>query len=234
MVKILIGIQARSTSQRLPGKSLERIEAITMTDHVLEACKSVANHINKKESKFKTHCDVALLVPTGDILAERYQGEFVVTGGEMDVLSRYLNAVKLFDPDYVVRITGDCPLINPPLVTKHIVTAIQDKLDYCSNVYEEVRTFIDGYDVEVISREVMDWLADEVTMPYDREHVTTYFRSHTPKWASVGTVIGHIDLSHIKLSVDTSNDLEAVRANKRLILSKVDHARELGHKVYRF
>lgn len=233
MAQVIIGIQARSTSKRLPGKCLEQIEQLSMCDHVLRACESAADHMNRQSHKFRTRVDVALLVPYGDKLINNFKHANIIEGDEDDVLSRYVRAMQLYDADYICRITSDCPLISPPLISKHVVSAVQDGLDFCSNVLDGCRTYINGYDVEVMSREALDWIDNEAKEAFDREHVTTLFKRHTPNWAKIGTVIGHIDFSDIKLSVDTHDELEEVRSNKRSVIDKLNKAKHIG-RVYRF
>jgi len=234
MAEVLIGVQARSTSKRLPGKSLEIIEQKTMVEHVLAACHSSAYHINKNVFKNAINCKIALLVPFGDRLATSFVDEYVVEESEDDVLARYVKAARDFQSNFIVRITGDCPLSSPALITKHIMCAVKNDLDYCSNVFDGCRTFIDGLDVEVISRKLLTWLSLNASEPSDREHVTTYFRKAPPSWARVGSIIGHIDLSDIKLSVDTEDELKKVRDNRKMVLDKVTLAKKMGHIVYRF
>jgi spore coat polysaccharide biosynthesis protein SpsF len=234
VIKIVIGVQARSTSKRLPQKSIALVDTHTVTDHVISACLSAADHVNKQKTKVPIHAQVVLLVPTGDQLKGLFEDKVVVyEGPEDDVLTRYMLAVDSLKPDYIVRITGDCSLIPPSIISKHILCATFDRLDYCSNVAENCRTYIDGFDVEVISQELMRWVDTNAKSQQDREHVTTYVRSNGPSWAKVGTVIGYVDLSEIKLSVDTQDDLERVRANKKAINEKLNIAKQRGF-VFRF
>ncbi len=233
MTNVLIGIQARSTSSRLPGKSLELIEQITMTEHVRRACQSSIDYLNKN-SKLNINANICILVPSGDQLVDHFGGNLIIEGNEDDVLSRYHKSYKKFFPEYLVRVTGDEPLLLPPLISKCIISAVKNNYDYTSNIYDECRTYIDGLDVEVISSKLLLWLSNNANTDYHKEHVTTRFRENPPKWAKIGTVIAHIDLSHIKLSVDTQKELDAVRANKRSIASKIMKARSLGHDVIRF
>jgi spore coat polysaccharide biosynthesis protein SpsF (cytidylyltransferase family) len=235
VINVLIGVQARSTSTRLPKKSIALIDTQTVTDHVLSACLAAAEHINKSKAKPPVNVQVALLVPTGDQLKYLFMDKVdVLEGSEHNVLSRYMLAVDRFKPDYVVRISGDCPLITPPMISKNVLCSVFDKLDYCSNVPDSARTYLDGLDCEVISSQLMQWVNENATEASDREHVTTYIRSHTPEWARVGSIMAYIDLSEIKLSVDTIEDLEKIRANKKMINDKLNAVKRRGHHVYRF
>lgn len=233
-VNVLVVIQARSGSKRLPGKSLSLIEDKTMVGHVLSAAQCAARFISNSRGGVPLHASVVLAVPYGDPLLKEFEGQIIIEGDEADVLSRYETAFKMFYPDYVVRVTGDCPLILPTIISKAVFSAINGELDYCSNAYEDVRTFIDGFDVEVISKRAMQWLIENAISEGDKEHVTPHIRKRPPSWAKFGVLMAHVDLSHVKLSVDTSEDLESVRKLKRSLFEKISLARERGYAVYRF
>lgn len=212
LTNVLIGIQARSTSSRLPRKCFELIGNKPLIQHVIERCEKASEYINKTPFHFPVRARVALLVPEGDELETYGDNRIsIVSGPEQDVLSRYGKAAELFKPDYIVRITGDCPLIPPFLITKHVKLALLNSYDYVSNVEETARTAVDGHDCEVFSKAMLEFLLIEAKEASDREHVTTYARRLKPRWARFGNVIGYLDLSHMKLSVDTLEDLERVR-----------------------
>lgn len=207
---VVIGIQARSTSTRLPGKSHAVISGERLLDRVLGACKRSATAMNKIPG---VTARVALAVPKGDPIAREWAGSCsIIEGPEFDVLARYMLLMKSLSPDYLVRITGDCPLIPPHVISGHVNLAIKNTYDYISNVDERWRTTIDGVDCEVISARMMEWLNDIATRPEDREHVTTLARRCPPEWAKIATTITSFDMSRHKLSVDTPEDLEVVRA----------------------
>ena len=235
MPEVLIAIQARSGSKRLPGKSLKLIDDTIMAQHVLNAAQVSASFINRAQSgPHKVSAKVAVLIPEGDPLKDELDPSVVITGPEDNVLERYENAVAAYQPDYIVRITGDCPLIIPTIISKHISSAIGLGLDYCSNAYEDLRTFVDGYDVEVLSLRAFDYICDNASSSYDKEHVTTFLRKEPPRWAKFGVVMGHIDLSDIKLSVDTIEDFDEVVRRKKSLDSKFEIAKERGYAVFRF
>lgn len=225
MRKVVIGIQARSTSSRLPKKSTMKISGRPLIDWVLKACKGSAKYINNFDGG-NIFAKVCLLVPEGDPLQEIYgDSETVYTGPEHDVLSRYMVMVKNEAPDYVARITGDCPLIPHFLITKHIVNAVKYKYDYVSNVDEETRTYADGLDCEVISSALFKWANANAVNPSDREHVTTILRRQPPEWARSAYVVGYQDTSSLKLSVDTEEDLDFVRAYHEIMEKKINLAK---------
>lgn len=205
---VLIGIQARSGSTRLPRKAFEMISGRTMLDRVVETCKYAAVNIEKRSHK----AEVAVLTPSGDPIVDEYRSRVqIVEGSERDVLSRYRVAVDKYAPDYLVRITGDCPLIPGSLIAYMTDVAISRRYDYFSNSDERFRTSIDGSDVEVVSRRLFDYTADVATSDYDREHVTPLMRREPPSWAKLALAYNNFDMSDVKLSVDTQEDLERVR-----------------------
>ena len=234
MPDVLIAIQARSGSKRLPGKSLRMLDDKIMVGHVFQTAQYASSYINRATGNTNITARVAILIPQDDPLKEHFDAKDVIEGPEDDVLGRYLMALDEYNPDYIVRITGDCPLIIPTIITKHITSAVGLSLDYCSNAYEDLRTFVDGYDVEVISAKAMRWLGDNVRIDADAEHVTTLLRREPPRWAKFGVVMGHIDLSDIKLSVDTIEDFLEVERKKQSLDQKGQLAKDRGYAVFRF
>ena len=129
-------------------------------------------------------------------------------GSEFDVLGRYAGAVLAFDPDIVVRLTADCPLLDGSVVDR-VVKEFQgtESIDYASNTLE--RSYPHGLDTEVISREALIRANLEATLLYDREHVTPYLYRH-PELFSLLNVKHSSDLSQYRLTVDESPDLKLV------------------------
>lgn len=205
-----------------------------MVDHVLGAAKLSAGYINYRKETVGINVSVALLIPFGDPIKEEMEGSaFIIEGPEENVLERFRLATKQLNPDYVVRITADCPLIIPTIITRHVTAAVQKGLDYCSNSFDELRTFPDGYDCEVISRRLMDWLFINAQTREEKEHVTILAKSNPPPWAKYGVIIGHNDFSNIKISVDTKDELELVRANKASITDKIERAKKRNYLIFR-
>ncbi len=212
-INVLIGIQARSGSTRLPRKAFEDIGGKPMLDRVIEQCKRAALYVNTRpRNGFHMKCRVAVVTPYGDPIVSAFQSRCeVLEGPEHDVLSRYAMAVERFSADYLVRVTGDCPLIPPAIISKSIFVAKNNDYDYLSNVDERFRTSIDGTDCEIISRRLFDHIAKAAVDAKDKEHVTTMIRREPPQWAKMGVIIDPFDDSTTKLSVDTAEDLERVR-----------------------
>lgn len=201
--------------------------------HVIDACSKAAMYENKFSAKKNTLVQVAVLCPFEDEITHSFRCK-VIEGPEDDVLSRYVQAAEKTNADYVVRITADCPLIPPYLISKHITAAVVNKHHYLSNVDERIRTSVDGVDCEVISKEALHWLNENAKDPVDREHVTTLIRRQPPGWANIGHVVSYLDLSGLKLSVDTPEDLDRVRQHYDKIQGAIESASLFANQIHRF
>lgn len=229
MNKVVIGIQARSTSKRFPNKVFERIGGKEMLRHVLDAANNSIYYINKNSHITSLNASVAVVCPVGDPIKKRYKPFVaVVEGPEDDVLTRYMKLLQTYNADFIVRITADCPLIPKFLISKMIKTAVINRYDYFSNVDERFRSTLDGYDIEVISSAALKWADKNATDPRDREHVTTIIRTDkfTSSGFTQGFVTNYLNQSQVKLSVDTPEDLERVRAEYDRIYRSTEKARE--------
>lgn len=234
---ILIGIQARSTSHRLPRKVFAEIDGRPMLDHCIDACRRSADYLNRYTYKTGIAVHVCLVVPEGDELIAHWRHKIqIVEGPEDDVLSRYYGAFETFYPDWIVRVTSDCPLLPPFVISKHIKLAVVNNLDYLSNVDPRFRTALDGADCEVVSAKMLKWMDANAKPGREREHVTMTARERPPLWAKLGAVIGFFDESDVKLSVDTQEDLDMVRRQFDLVKKKARDAERLYGKenVFRF
>jgi len=221
-IKVSIGIQARSTSERLPNKIMADLAGKPMAEWTLEAAHNSAFYLSKPRNSVQYTVNVFMLMPYKDAAIPYFSkiGR-VIEGDEFDVLSRYYNLGKLDDSDYIVRLTSDCPLIQPALISKAINISTINKYDYFTNAYEFCRTAPDGYDVEVISRKMINYLFDNTTEKSHREHVTTFIREgNIGKGFRIGALEHELDLSSLKLSVDTEEDLENLRERKREQINK--------------
>lgn len=224
--KIIIAIQAKSTSERFPGKLFELIDGKEMLEHVIDSANNSAVYLNKYGSKNNIEVRVVLLIPVNDIIKDKYKNKVIIfEGSEKNVLKRYWNLAKETTCNYIVRLTSDCPLVPSFLISKHITVAVMGQYDYVSNVDENVRTAIDGHDVEVMSYKALMWAYDNTRDDIDREHVTLVLRSDKiPHSFKIAHIIGHIDQHDIKLSVDTREDLEHVILEYNKIKTSVSEA----------
>lgn len=206
-MNILAITQARIGSSRLPAKVLKDIGGITLLElHLRRLMQS--RLINKivvattLEEGVEAICNIATALEL-----TFYQGSV------NDVLDRYYQAATPFKPDYVVRITADCPLLDATVVDEVIQTAINSKADYVSNGLEQ--TFPDGLDVEVFTFAALEKAWNEAHLLSDREHVTPYiWRNSSFKGGNIFTsknVFCNKSLGGFRLTVDEPADLEVIR-----------------------
>lgn len=204
-MRVIAIIQARMGSSRLPGKVLALINGKPLIQHVYErACR--ISGVNDVVVATTTLESDDILINALDNLCIKYY-----RGSSDDVLARYYESAKKFNAEVIIRITGDCPLLNPR-VSKEVLDAFLNEypqVDYASNVLE--RTYPKGLDTEVFWFNTLEKLQN--TVPNDsphREHVTTYIRQLNTgfKTRSVTSLCCQ-DL--INLSVDTQEDLDRVR-----------------------
>jgi spore coat polysaccharide biosynthesis protein SpsF len=198
-MKTVIIVQARMGSTRLPGKVLWPFTSRPMICSVVErlkACKEA------DEICLATPDTLHNLVATA--WAETLQVR-AFRGSEHDVLSRYLEAATASDADIVVRVTGDCPLIDPR-ITDDVIRLFKtegDSVDYAANILR--RTFPRGLDVEVFRTDLLRWLDKQVVDPQAREHVTLHIYREPEKF-SVLSLVGRRDLSQYRWTVDVMED----------------------------
>lgn len=195
-------IQARMGSSRLPGKVMMPIEGEPLIWHVTErlrrahSCERVAVATGARENN----------VELGRFLEER--GVPVFYGKDDDVLGRYVAAARHFSADAVMRVTADCPLIDPA-VAEQVATLFRTTgCDYASNVHEP--TFPDGLDIEVMTLKALERAHEEAFLPSEREHVTPYLWKH-PELFRLQNLEGAVDLGTMRWIVDDARDLEFVR-----------------------
>jgi glutamate-1-semialdehyde 2,1-aminomutase len=134
-------------------------------------------------------------------------GFLCVCGSENDVLDRYIVAAKQAQADVVVRITGDCPLVDPELVDQAVKLFKTRGLDYLSNV--DPATYPDGLDVEVFTVGALERAAREAQSDYDKEHVTPYLRK--PGRFKIDTLLHREDLSDLRWTVDEPADFQVIK-----------------------
>jgi spore coat polysaccharide biosynthesis protein SpsF len=212
MKKIGVLIQARSTSSRLPGKIFEIIGKKPVLQHVIDACNKAAYFLSNEKARNPVDVKVALLIPLGDKIGPIYKGKVeIYEGSEDDVFSRYFDAFVINDFDYTVRITSDCVLIPPHIISRTIQIAMNNNLDYVENVEESIRTSPDGFDVEVLSKKAMIWLNNNISTKEEKEHCTIALRTKNPSEIRRGHIVNYFDASSLKISIDTAEDLEKCR-----------------------
>jgi spore coat polysaccharide biosynthesis protein SpsF (cytidylyltransferase family) len=144
--------------------------------------------------------------PTDDAIADLDLPVF--RGPLADVLERFRLALEPRDADAVVRLTADCPLIDPEIVDAVVRRWRNGSETYVSNI--DPRTFPKGLDTEVVSREAIVTAAREATAAYDREHVTPFIRERPQRFPSA-SVIMDPNHSSVRITLDTREDLDLIR-----------------------
>jgi spore coat polysaccharide biosynthesis protein SpsF len=190
-------------SKRLPGKVLSMIEGRTMLERVVERARRA-----ERVSRVVVATSEA---PEDDAIATvcRESTIDVFRGSEHDVLARYLGAARQFDADPIVRVTADCPLLDPAAVDAVVGRFEVGDVDYAANINPP--TLPDGLDTEAFSRNALERAAREARLRSEREHVTPYIRNH-PEIFRIANVRHARDLSAMRWTVDEPDDLELVRA----------------------
>lgn len=202
-MKVVAIVQARMGSTRLPGKVLKDLAGETMLARVVGRLRH-ANQVNEVLVATTGHPDDDAIVD------ECHRLSVVVSRGDQDdVLDRYFKAAQFAGADVVVRITSDCPLIDPEITDKTIQSFLDIGPDYAANTI--VRTYPRGLDTEVISINALARAWQEARHAYEREHVTPYIIEH-PDMFKLLSVTGDRDYSAHRWTVDTPDDLEFVRA----------------------
>lgn len=224
-MKVAAIVQARMGSSRLPGKVLRPLDGVPVIQWICERLDRCV------------HLD-SIMVATGDgfmddvlagMLGQRSIPVF--RGSEQDVLDRYYRAARAVQADAVVRITGDCPLIDPGLVDEAVcrLLAGQPKLQYVSNIHPP--TYPDGLDVEVFTIEALFKSWRESEWASEREHVTLYMKNHPERFPQVH-VRGERDLSGFRWTLDEEADYRYLSALVELAVQKGLRPRELGYKQW--
>jgi spore coat polysaccharide biosynthesis protein SpsF len=210
-VEVAAIIQARRGSTRLPNKVIKRIEGKPMLLHVVERVKM---------AKTISRVYLATTNSAQDKSLERVvsgMGIETFFGNESDVLDRYYKAATEYKINHIVRITADCPLIDPGIIDKTVSKYLDGKYDYVSNTLKP--SYPDGLDTEVFSLRAIEKAWREATKVSEREHVTSYIWNH-PVIFRLGSVMNDTDLSGHRWTVDDKNDLRFVRLVYRHLYHK--------------
>ena len=204
IMMIVAIIQARMGSSRLPGKVLKEICGKTLLEH----------EINRvRQAKRIDGIIVATTNPLDDAIEElcRKIDTTCYRGAENDVLDRYYHAaesVNLGEKDGIVRLTADCPLIDPVIIDEMIELFLRSGADYASNANPP--TFPDGLDAEVFTFTALKRCFAEARLLSEREHVTPYIRNNPHLFKQVN-LEGKRDLSGLRWTVDEEEDLEVIK-----------------------
>jgi len=201
-MRIVAIIQARMGSTRLPGKTLQDLAGKSVLMRVVERVRrmqriddlAIATTVNDQDDVIEKTC--------------RENGVLAFRGNDEDVLDRYYRAACFFHADAIVRITADCPLIDPEL-SDHVIQQFLDcKPDYASNVLR--RTYPRGLDTEVMSVLALEQAWQRATEACQRAHVTPYIYQH-PESFVLASVTGDEDHSKHRWTLDTPEDMQFLR-----------------------
>ncbi len=209
-MKCLIIIQARMQSVRLPGKIFKKVLGKELLRHQLERLEPL-----RKDSEIVI---ATTINPADDLVAEFAKQNAVpfFRGSETDVLRRYYETAIKFKADIIVRLTSDCPLIDPQVVKNVIEVFKNGNFDYVSNTLE--RTFPRGMDTEVFTLSALATANNKARKPSEREHVTSFIYNN-PETFKLANFAATTDSSQYRLTVDTPEDFLLIEK----ILLKLTH-----------
>jgi spore coat polysaccharide biosynthesis protein SpsF len=213
MDNIVAIIQARMGSSRLPGKVLMEICAEPMLAWVVK---------RTQKAKLINEIIVATTTDSSDEVIENFcqaNHFFCFRGSSADVLDRYYQAAKLHQADVIVRLTADCPFIDPELIDNTITAFLGSSSDFAANRLPPPfqRSYPIGLDVEVVSMAALERAWRESTALYEREHVLPYLYKEKNRF-KVLTIDNDINYGEYRWTVDTKADLSFIRA----VVDKLD------------
>ncbi|SHI40843.1 spore coat polysaccharide biosynthesis protein SpsF [Clostridium cavendishii DSM 21758] len=197
-------IQAHMGSTRLPGKIMKKMCDKEVLVHVYERCKRskkldkiiIATSTNKENDEIETLC-------------EKYNIE-CFRGSEDDVLDRYYKCAKKYNPKIIVRITSDCPLLEPKLIDYWVENLEKDELEF---VEEEKEIFI-GFGLDIFTMEALEKLKKKSTEAKQKEHVIGYYLEHKNEFTNKKYPLKD-NLNYLyrpyRLTLDTSEDYELIK-----------------------
>jgi spore coat polysaccharide biosynthesis protein SpsF len=213
-LKIAAIVQARLGSTRLPGKILKDLSGRPMLWHVINRL-SGSRYINQ------TVIATTILSEDDPVQSFCEENNFsFYRGSPENVLSRYYEAAVKYEADIIIRITSDCPVIDPAVVDKIAYKFLTDTPDYISNCI--IRTFPRGLDTEIFSFKALEKAYLEAKLQHELEHVTPYIYRH-PEIFSIKNFTNDKDLSFHRWTVDTREDFHLIRK----IYEELYHKKEL-------
>tara|TARA_B100000963_G_C22635611_1_gene677451 strand:- start:4713 stop:5468 length:756 start_codon:yes stop_codon:yes gene_type:complete len=205
--KVIIITQARIGSRRLPSKTTKQIgDETILSIHLKRLQKSklatkivVATTFEKKVKE--------IIEIVNKCKVKYFQGSTV------DVLDRYYQAAKIYNPEYIVRVTSDCPLIDPELIDKMIDFTIKNDFDYVSNVF--IPNYPDGQDIEIFKFSALNIASQNSTSSLEREHVTPYIiKNSTFNGGNIFKSCLYpekVNYEKIRMTIDYEEDYDALQ-----------------------
>ena len=198
-------IQVRMGSTRFPGKSLTLINDLTMLEYLINRIKNI------KTKKIIVVTTINPLDDAIEILCKKIGIDYF-RGSEDNVLDRFYKAIEYYIPfidmsDYIIRLTGDCPLSDPRIINDCINNTKENHYDY----YRTSHDFPDGLDVEIIKYNALKEAWTHATLSEELEHVTYYTWATHPDRYKIGKLNYHTSkYKDLRLAVDREIDLKVV------------------------
>ena len=198
-------IQARMGSSRLPGKVMKEVVGKPLLEHIIDRLKFC--------EKIDEIIVITSLEPQNEPiirLCEKLNIDYFI-GDEKDVLDRYYQAsirFNLNENDSILRITADCPLIDPKIVDEVIIKHLDKDYDYTTNTL--IRTYPDGLDCEVFTLPILKEMWIKAKLKSEREHVTLYIKNNPDNY-NLGNLEQDRDLSDLRWTVDEKEDFILIK-----------------------
>ena len=203
-------IQARMGSTRLPGKILKPIQGKPMLLHIVNRLKNVIEIERVVIATSK--------LPSDDIVFDMATAHGIdcFRGSEADVLNRFFDAAQLQNAQHLIRVSGDCPLVDPTTISKLVKLYFDGKYDFCgvacgAGVANKINInrYPDGLDAEIFSFKVLKEAHLEAKSKLHREHVTPFIWQNDVRY-KIGSLVSDIDYSNVRLTVDNKEDFELI------------------------
>lgn len=205
-IKTILITQARTGSTRLPGKILKEVQEKSLLEIHIERLKK-CNNVSEIIVATTTNIEDEIIYNKSIEL-----GVNSSRGSESDVLDRFYKSVEYKNPDWIVRVTSDCPLIDPKLVDDVIAFTIKNNKDYVTNTL--IENFPDGQDIEVFKYTALKKAWKNAILNSEREHVTPYIRKNSDfNGGNLFTSLNYdcqSDFSKIRMTVDEIRDFELI------------------------
>jgi spore coat polysaccharide biosynthesis protein SpsF (cytidylyltransferase family) len=201
-IKTLAIIQARMDSTRLPNKVILKLGDKSVIEHIVERV-SMADTIDEVvvvTSINRSNLELISLCVN--------KGIRVFVGSEDDVLDRYYQVAKLLNPEYIIRITGDCPMIDKDIIDGVYEYFISTKADYTTNANPP--TFPDGLDTEIFTFNSLKTAWENAQLMSEREHVTPYISKNINQF-KINNFANNVDYSSKRWTLDEKNDFDFIK-----------------------
>lgn len=216
---ILAIIQARMGSTRFPGKILMEIDGKPLLQYQIDRI---------KESLLLDRIVVATSTVRRDDVIEEFCIKNDINcfrGSENDVLNRYYNCARKFNASIVVRLTADCPLIDPKIIDETISLFLESKVDFAANTAPpETSMYPEGVDVEVFSYHALSRAERECENSLDREHVTLYFWRYNENFSTI-QLKRDTDVSKYRITIDYAEDFAVME----FLISELKRQNKYGY-----